>query len=374
MKLVAELITETEALERYREEWDALAIAARRPYCAPAWMLAWWCHVPGPHAHLRTVVVLDDGHLVAVAPFFVERGRTGIAHYRLLGSGTSPRIEPLGRSGLEREAASVVASALSAARPRPAIVSFEGIPADSPWPDLLAEAWPGLRAPWRCRDVSLPAPTVSLAEGSFETWLNGKSRNFRQQSRSRRRKLDAKGARFHMTSTERELVGALEAFARLHYSRWEARGGSQALNRGVERMLLDAGRALLGDGRFRLWSIEVDGETISSHLFLAAGGEVIYWLGGFDDSWSNERPALQTLIAAIEDSFARSDKRLDLGAGGQDYKYRLADGSGQVDWLVLVPRGSRYCLARLALAPRQLKRILIRWLPRSLKQRRNASR
>jgi len=144
-----------------------------------------------------------------------------------------------------------------------------------------------------------------------------------------------------------ELDRGLEAFARLHYARWAADGGSGVLNENVERMLSDAGSELGPSERFRLWLLEVGGQPVSAQIFVAAGGEVNYWNGGFDDSYAKLKPGLQTVFAGVEDAFRRGERRVDLGGGPQSYKLRLADGDDPLAWIGLIPRsGARYPLTR----------------------------
>lgn len=362
MALVPTLIDDARDLERHREEWDALAVAARRPFCSPAWMLAWERHVPDARCRLRTVLVHDGDQLAAVAPFYSERRRGGPIRYRILAAATSHRAEPVARAGSEREVARVIARTLAEASPRPAVIAFESVDERIDWPTLLSAWWPGRGSPAAIAGWSAPAPTISLA-GSFESWLQGKSSNFRSQSRRLRRRLEARGARFRVAATAEELERGLVDFARLHYARWEDRGGTHALSPAVERMLADAGRELLPSARMRLVSIELGGETISSHLFVAAGGEVSYWNGGFDERFAAEKPSMQALLAAIEDAFSRCDRCFDLGGGGQPYKYRLADGEERVRSQSLAVKDGRYPITRLQLAPRQLRRELAGHLP-----------
>jgi CelD/BcsL family acetyltransferase involved in cellulose biosynthesis len=120
-------------------------------------------------------------------------------------------------------------------------------------------------------------------------------------------------------------------------------------------MLRTAGRELVGRGRFRVWSIDVDGSTISAHLTVAAGREVAYWLGGIDDSRSKQSPGLISLLCAVEDALRRGESQFDLGSGGQDYKRRLADGEDHHLWLALVPPGPGYALTRARLRLVQLR-------------------
>jgi CelD/BcsL family acetyltransferase involved in cellulose biosynthesis len=369
--LRAELVESAEDLEPRLAEWDELAVAAPRPFCAPAWMLAWWRNAAPTGAALRVVLALDGDRLAGVAPFFVQRAGEGFDMYRPLGAGSSHRVGPLARGGLEREAAEAFARTLAAAAPRAAALRLEGVEAGSDWPGLLARAWPGRLRPRLRRDLTLPAPTLELAGGSFDGWLRSKSSNFRQQMRRLRRKLDERGAAVRLASSPEELDRALEAFRRLHHERWSGRGGS-SIEPEVERAVADAGRGLLAGGRFRAFTIEADGETISSQLFVAAGGELAYWNGGFDEAWAPYKPAMLTLLAAIEDAFERGERRLDLGGGAHDYKLRLADGDDPLAWITLFPRGARYPLTRLQMLPTHARwsaRAVARRLPAGLRAR-----
>jgi CelD/BcsL family acetyltransferase involved in cellulose biosynthesis len=75
--LRGELIDELGAAEQIRDEWDALAVARGRPFCSPAWMLAWWRHAAPPSALLRIAAVRQNGRLVGVAPFFAREEGMG---------------------------------------------------------------------------------------------------------------------------------------------------------------------------------------------------------------------------------------------------------------------------------------------------------
>jgi CelD/BcsL family acetyltransferase involved in cellulose biosynthesis len=107
----------------------------------------------------------------------------------------------------------------------------------------------------------------------------------------------------------------------------------------------------LAPARFRLWSIDIDGRPISSLLFVAAGGTVSYWLGGFDPRWAALGPAIETVRAALEHAWALEDRLMDFGPGGQQYKYTFADSEDAVAQVDLLPRTSRFLRTRISLAP-----------------------
>jgi CelD/BcsL family acetyltransferase involved in cellulose biosynthesis len=332
MGLQAEVLESVAALERHLTGWDALAVARGRPYCAPGWMLS-WLHAAAPtDALLRVCAVSQGEELVGIAPFWTLDAHDG-GRYGLLAEGTSYPLEPLCVEGREPEVAAAVGELLAEARPRPREIALRGVPSNSLWPRLLAEPWPGSSPARITRTRTEPVPKVGLRHPNMSTWLATRSRNFRHQLRRGRRQLEEAGAEFRM-STPGELDGDIDSLARLHHARWRAKGGSGALDSGVEAMLNLAGRKL-DDERFRLLSIYVDGVSISAHLFVCAGATCAYWLGGFDDRWKACRPSIQVLAAAVEDGIHRGEDWLELGPGGQHYKYRLADSEDGLAWVTL---------------------------------------
>lgn len=355
------MVSDPDDVQRHLPEWDELAVESSKPYCSPAWMTGWWLHAAPQGSALRLVLVFDGKELVGIAPFFADEPLGILSRYRVLGARCSSRLDLLARSGMETAVGSVFASALADASPRPDVVMFEGIPRGSPWPALLVEAWPA-RSPTLTRQFSQPSPTISLTDWTYEQWFSSRSTNDRHSARRRLRQLKREGAKFHKASSEEEIDLGLRSFSRLHHGRWSRRGGSAVLNRRVERMLLFAGRQLVQDDRFRLWSIDVKGEPISSQILLSAGRETSAWLGGFDEDWARLQPSILTILTAIEHAFAVGDERLDLGTGGQDYKYRLADGTDSIDWTLVIPGGVRSVLARMQMLPERTRLAIARRL------------
>ena len=336
----AELVGDEAALEPFRAGWDELAVALARPFCSPAWMLAWWRHAAPDGALLRTVVVLDGEEVAGIAPFFEADGKL-----RLLAVEASLGVEPLARSGEEAEVARAVAEALADLGPR--LIRLEGARATPSWPRLLTEAWPG-RGTWSRQELDMPSPVVTIEGTTFDEWMALRSSHFRSSLRRNRRRLDEAGAVFRVV-TEAELEPALGAFAELHHARWRARGGSGVLTPGVEKMLPDVARELAPENRFRLYAVEIEGRVVAADICVSAGGETSWWLTGHDDEWGRSNPTMVNVVAAIEHSFALGERRFDLGGGRLELKSRLADQEDILEWTLLVPRGRRYALTRLQL-------------------------
>ena len=128
----AVVITETQELDPHLDDWDRLAVLRRQPYCAPAWMLAWWRHASPPGARLAVVIVTDDERVIGVVPLFQRRTLTGLREARMLGTGH--RVDPLAEPGREHEVATAAAEALQSLPERPSTIFLSRGDAASPWP------------------------------------------------------------------------------------------------------------------------------------------------------------------------------------------------------------------------------------------------
>lgn len=352
MGLAVEMFSDEPSLEPVREPWDELAVAAGRPFCAPAWMLAWWRHARPAGAGLRVLAALDGDRLVGIAPLWALRGGSRRSPYEVLAARLSTPAVPLAAPGREEEFAAACAEALARLRPRPSTLALEDVAAPAGWGELLAGAWPQPGA-WVLRDSPTPLSTISL-EGGFDEWFSRKSSKLRQESRRLRRRLEDAGAAFALAGPG-ELDRAVAAFERFHSARWEEQGGSEALVPGLRELLADVAAELMDDGRLRVYTIEAGGEVVAVNIAAAAGEQADGWNSGFDERWGRQSPSLQLTLHALRDAAERGERRMSLGPGGRRYKERLADSEEAVRVLTLVPRGLGYPLQRLRLAPRQAR-------------------
>jgi CelD/BcsL family acetyltransferase involved in cellulose biosynthesis len=339
--LDAELIDDVARLRELSPEWERLAVSNKSPLSSPAWMLAWLDHLAPASAKARVVAVREEGELVGLAPFFVAEESRGRVDYRLMGNAL-PRATPLASPNRKLEVATVIARKLAAASPRPDVVALECSGPASGWGSGMRKGWPGRIAPPMAAYLTMSAPVVSLEQESFDAWLNSKSSNFRSQMRRTRRQFAEQGG-VSRTTTTQTLEQDVDLFIRLHAGRWEGRGSSSivAEGEGFGAMLADIGAAHIDSERFRLWILEVEGTPISAQLFARAGGEVVYYNGGWDERFAKLKPAMLGILDAIEDAFTHGDKRLDLGPGGQSYKWRFADSDDPLAWTILMTPGPR---------------------------------
>lgn len=350
----AEIVDDISVAEALAPEWDDLAVACSLPLCAPGWMLSWWKHMTPPRTALRILAVHDGPKLVALAPWFLHTDEDKRTDMRFLGAEISDRVDILCQPGRKREVSLALRGALGAVTPHPDLIAFEAVPLGSPWPHLLASGLQGHMRFSRFRNSAYPAPVVMLTADTPEAWLAGRSSNFRGQMGRLRRRLERKGGSVRHISDPAETQTALSALLALNAGRWEGRGESKLLRPGVEELLREAAVAL-GPERLRLWAVELDGKLISVQLFLAAGGEIKYWNGGWSEEHSDLKPSMLTILAALQDGIARGERRLDLGAGTHAYKLRFTSDQDALSWGGLVLRNRRWPRTKVELMPRVMR-------------------
>lgn len=355
-----ELVEDVAKLESARSQWDELAIAAGRPYALSGWMLPWWRNASPEGARLRTVLVYDGGDLIGVAPLYepVPGGRW----LRFLASGTSTSVEPVARSGREREVADALARVLAESTEVPIAVAFEGVPHDSPWPDLLRESWPGGKRPAVDDERRTAAPLLDIAGRDHVAWIASQSSKYRKAMRRRRRRLDDVGGRGPILVEPADLANALGAFVELHHARWNSRGGTGALSPGVERMVEELPRTLAPE-HLRVWVIEAGGRIVAAEILLAAGGTVSSWLGGFDDAFADCEPSILCLDEAVRDAFVRRERCVDFGPGAQGFKRRWAESEQLLRWAHVIPAGRGAVRTRGVVRAKRLRRFAAERIP-----------
>lgn len=340
-----------ESLAPHLAAWDALAVERSRPFCAPAWMLAWWSQARTGDARLRVVLVSDEHGLMGLGPFFAQVGSLGLVEMRVLGAGFCHRIGPLARPGQEGLAATAMAGALAAMQPRPASVVFEGMDSSDRWPELIAAGWPGRRPPRLRTDATMDAPAIDLG-GAYEAWMERRERKFRKEARRAARRLEEEQVRGEISVT----VEAIDALLRLNHARWEGRGGSH-VGDAASRVIAEAAGDL-GQGRLMVALLQGPNGPVAAELVLVAGTTAAFWGGGFDPEWASYAPGTQAMLVALRHLAEQDIQIADLGGGEHEYKRRMADGDNPIVWRTLFPRGVRYPLLRTRLAPKHLTRAL----------------
>jgi CelD/BcsL family acetyltransferase involved in cellulose biosynthesis len=359
------VVEDIDSLDTHLQAWDALAARLGKPFCAPGWMLSWWREARSGDARLRVVLVFEGPELVAVGPFFAQVA-LGLVELRLLAAGFSHRIGVLAEDEGAEQVARALACGLASVRPRPASIVFEGIDGTDPWPELIAASWPSRRRPRGRTDAVMVAPVIEL-NASYEEWMERRERHFRKEARRTARRMEEEG----VDGDVRADGAAIEALLRLHQARWEERGGSN-IGATSRAMLERAADELRSSGRLWVALLEAPSGPVAAELVVRAGDVAVFWAGGFDPAWARNAPGTQAMLLALRHLAESGVRVADLGGGAHGYKQRLADRDTTIVWRTVFPRGARYPLIRLRLAPKHIVfalRNLIRRLPPGTQER-----
>lgn len=289
------------------EWWELWHAAAAPPFVAPAWLIPWWQSFrPG---ELRSVAVLDERRLVALAALYCDRGRllpVGIA----LSDYLDVLADPAHPSALPTLARGVWEL------PEWEECSLEELP-----PGAAALAMP---APEGCCDGASPqnaCPVLALPE-SVDRLRDAVPADKLRKLRMSRHRADRRGG----FAIERVGIDGVSDFlrelARLHRARWEEQGGSEAL-RGehVETFLAKAASRLAAAGLARLYLLRLGGRCAGAYFGLSDGRRSYAWLGGFDPEFAHESPGTLLIAHAIQSAVDEGCREFHFLRGRERYKY-----------------------------------------------------
>ncbi len=263
------------------------------PFREPTWLLTWWRHYGEAfpqHAvcpQLFALVVEDDGRLVGLAPWYVERSLFGGRVIRELGSGRvcSDYLTVLCADGNEGAVAA-------------AIVEFLSTTARNDWDrlelDSAAEDDPALAAlfaEFRCRGVTVehrPGPScwqITLPD-DWETYLSRLSKSHRKQLRRLATHiLDTPRAVWHTTVDERTFDRDWTMFLDLHQRRRYGLGDGRLLRRSaVCRVSRRCGPAVVAPRRVATASFGSRRPRGRSGVPLARYGTIFAYQSGIEPS------------------------------------------------------------------------------------------
>lgn len=374
--LHTEIYTGDEAFDDLAAEWDLLLEASRQHayFLRRHWMQTWWQTFRPPHSHLFIITCRDaDDRLVGLAPFYWrQRTSAGIHHLReilFLGTGvftqTSEYLDLIARRGHEREVGLSLAAALKA---------------EADWDRLWLSEVPAASVTLPHFEQALgrtPETTVCGTAHYVDTdttWSVFKQtlgRTTRQNTqRLARRLFENYACEFRRVATADELERGMAALVRLHQARWRMKDepGSFALP-GVERLLREAARDALTEGRLRLWTLSVNGEVAAAQLAFLDSDTAHCFQVGFDPAYAEASIGKVMLMLCIKDCVEDpAVRKYDFMSGDQPYKLCWAKATRQSLRLVWQRSGVRsLAFASLKLADQVGRSMARTVLPEALK-------
>jgi len=316
-----------------------------------AWLSTWWKHFAKGELAIITVRN-ENGCLVAVAPFYIFRTRSGLGARRLgfladdhVGS---DYLDILADPAYLDLAIPEIAQHLVATPRRWDYMELSDT-AESPIAAALSAELTihGFRrdeATRRvCHYISLPP--------DFDTYLSTLSTSLRCNYRRRWRQLQRDHQATCVTvSTSAEVERHFPSLLALHRMRFVQRAEDSAfLAPGVPEFHVDAMRALAAQGAVRLLLLQAAGETVSAIYGFAAGRTFQFYQCGMHTDWLRHGVGQILIGNAIEQAIAAGHTTFDFLRGDESYKTQWTGQSRSTVTLRFFDRRPASVMARVGL-------------------------
>jgi CelD/BcsL family acetyltransferase involved in cellulose biosynthesis len=303
----------TAKLTAHREAWDSYAALLPSPFLTHDWLVS-SAQAAGAESSLCATLCDSDGRLLAGS--LLRRIRGGLAS---AGDGEDwdvVAVDEDARRALWEELARLAPKRLHLDQMRVGSAETE-IACQA-----LTSAGYGVLASVReeaCPYVVLP--------GTFEELLASRSRNARQQVRSRRRDLDRAGTvQFRTACCGSDVERDFEAFVRLEASGWKGREGTAIASKPEASSFYQGFvRRAAERGWLRLHLLELDGTLIAGSLVVAFGGEGFFLKTAFDESYAQLGPGVVVMAEMLRAACEEGLRGMDLLGRADQYKMRWTD-------------------------------------------------
>lgn len=318
------------------DAWNRLAEAAGSIFATREWAECWWKHYGGDS---HPVVLCDS---IESPTYVIPLALSGgvLKQMRFIGHGPADQLGPICGPEQRLVASEHLLRLLADPPERCDVFVAQDIPEVEAWDARLGGAV--------VRRVA--SPTVDLDTRVWDDFLARKSKNFREQTRRRERKLSNSFEVKLRLADSGSLQDDLATLFRLHLQRW---GNDAAFATGVERRFHeDFARAAVSNGWLRLWMLELDGRTVASLYGYRFAGVEYFHQSGRDPSFEEHSVGSVLLTHSIRTALQEGMTEYRLLRGDESYKSRFADGENYVH-TVAVPLTS---LGKIAVRAASLRR------------------
>jgi CelD/BcsL family acetyltransferase involved in cellulose biosynthesis len=338
--LNVELIAGEEALGAIADPWRRLAAARGNAFVTPEWYLAALNTV---HSGSRpaVVVVRDRGEVRGLLPMLALESGRAPRSASFPGTRFGDLYHPVAERGDDELVATTAAPVLAEHLGARCRLDLGRVDAQSSWWRELARAWPARMAAVPHPEEALPF--IALNGSSWEDYLAGRSRQFRNQVGRKMRGLQrGHQVRVRQSVAGEEVLGDFGTLFDLHEARWRGRQvvSSIADPAGREfhrRFVVDAHRR----GWLRLYLLEVDEVAVAGWYGWRVGDRFSYYQAGFDPAWARHSVGFLLLAETVREAIAEGAAEYDLLLGDEAFKARFATGKRLGRSVLLAPRVSR---------------------------------
>jgi CelD/BcsL family acetyltransferase involved in cellulose biosynthesis len=337
MAYCASLLTNLSEISQLGEEWDALnQQCSGSLFSTHHWTMEWLKHFADLY-DVNILAVHDTGRLVALAPFVISRRRSlGLPVNTMTMAGWAGSTLEMYETGImhARNEASVVSAVIEGVEGMGwNQLRLNGLP-DCPFHAALLQ---GLADSWRTvKAERIPCPYLNL-EGREDVTETFSTRN-RRTTRKLMRELSEQGRLdFERITDPQGAEDAMQVYADHHIKRWGSKGGSIFSDGRQRSFLISSAHMAAERGEGCVYEAHIDGQVASQALCLFDRDLVRVVRLGTNDDFLEQSPGFLLFAHMLRQFKEQHRPRVDLGAGAEDFKYRL----GCTDRFVLGVRAQR---------------------------------
>ena len=297
-----------------RQAWQSITVAPLRSF---DWHCSWWKAFGGRHA-LRIYVMEQDGVVVGIAPFLVDRW-VGQNRLRFIGSGRvcTDYGQIIVANEEDRQAFSEAIVADIQQSDCIQMVELEGVSdqrVDQFFGDCLNDTH------WCYERPLEPTWIISLPE-SWEKFVSLSNRTLRRKIRKAERRINSGEVTIRSTLDGLEFEKAFEALVELHQRRFISKGKQGVFSDPrFTAFLKETAAALCAQGRAEIITAEKESTPFASQIYLiSAAGPQLYQAGVCPDRMDHE-PGHLMFTHAVRKSIENGYTTFDFLRGDEPYK------------------------------------------------------
>ena len=323
MALNAHVLTSLSDLVPLREQWERVRLECSGSiFTSHHWMMEWLKDF-SDIAEPNFLAIEDSGHLVAAAPFVLCRKRSMALPVKTLfmagwASNTLEMYETgIIHSGDDRRAVEAIVEGMGDLDWNQ--LRLNGLP-DCPFHALFHAS---LSEKWDTEEAErTPCPYLDLKDQ--EDITSSFSPRNRRTARKLMRELTEQGRlQFRRVTAPMEVEAAMRVYAKHHIERWASRGGSIFQDERQHSFLLHSAGMAAERGEGCVYEALIDGQVASQALCLFDQGTVRVVRLGTSEEMLEHSPGFLIFTYMLTEFKQQGLFRVDLGAGAEEFKYRL---------------------------------------------------
>lgn len=305
------------------------------------WLSCWWEHFGGDSS-LQLLIISDDKEVTGIAPLMIRKGSLRGLPVRILGfleNGNTLHNGMLIRKGKESEVAEAVTDYLEAKSHLWDMVELVNYPSEAVFFSHFVNVFKrkGLHFAKKEMDSS---PYISL-NMPWETFYTSRTQRTKKALRNIANKFKKAGnTTVHKITDYAGFTEKREQLAEIARNSWTGKIGDSLASEKNAGFFDDLTKVMSKKGRFILWLLELNGESIAFEYHLKFGKRIYGLRSSYKEKYKNISPGVYLDRQIVESYFDDPDlDEYDLGGIFDFYKKKWTDDVRFHNKLVIYKKG-----------------------------------